>query len=90
MQVHETVEQPSNYARSVPANGLQNEGAVDSYRDDQETQSVHAIQYEDCWKLHLDAVNPRYDPVGHAIKDATLETALALTFIAMFAYKNYV
>lgn len=48
------------------------EGAVKSYRDmEASTESLHIHEFSDHWELHVDAFNPHYYPVRHAVADAS-------------------
>lgn len=47
--------------------------AVGSYRDmEAPTDSVHVHEFHDHWELHIDAFNPHYYPIKHAVADASL------------------
>lgn len=81
-------ELPERFVSHVPANELQNDGAISSYRDDREEKSTHVIEYDDYWQLHLDEVNPRFDAAGHLVKDAPVETTLLLLFAIFYLYEN--
>jgi hypothetical protein len=72
IQKTELPELPERFDDYLPANGMQNDGAIGSYRDGCE----HVIEYEDHWKYHIDDVDPEEDPIGHAITDAPEDVAL--------------
>ncbi|WP_135852598.1 hypothetical protein [Halorussus salinus] len=84
----EVPELPEYFEEHAPANELQEDGALRSYRDDEPEDSVHVIEYEDCWKVHLDDHNPRHRPVKHLVEDAPLEAA-GLVFVAALLLNRY-
>lgn len=85
----EVAELPPRFATHVPANELQNDGAIGSYRDDRESDSVHAIEYEDHWRIHIDSANPRFDhkKIDHLIEDASVSSLVFLCF-AFLIFSN--
>jgi len=46
-------------------------GAQAVYREDRPVDSVQVRVYRDRVTLQLDRYNPKYNPVGHAVADAT-------------------
>lgn len=81
-------ELPEYFEEYAPANELQEDGALRSYRDDEPENSVHVIEYEDCWKAHLDDHNPKHRPVKHLVEDAPLE-ALGLVVVTALILNRY-
>jgi hypothetical protein len=71
---------PERFEESYPANEMQEPGATASYRDNKPINSVHIIEYEDHWSLHIDDYNPRHNLVKHLVDDAPLATATAVLF----------
>jgi len=69
-------ELPPRFEESYPANAMQDDGAVASYRSTDENDVVHIIEFEDYWELHLDEFNPRHDPLKHLLNDAPGEALL--------------
>lgn len=80
-------ELPEHFEEAYPANEMQNDGAVASYRDDRERNSLHVIEYEDKWTVHVDEHNPKHAPVKHLTQDAPTEGALLALLAAGVLYK---
>jgi len=81
-------ELPDHFEESYPANAMQNEGAIGSHRDDRERNSLHVIEYEDKWEVHIDEHNPKYAPLKHLMQDAPGEFIL-LVLVVVVAYKKH-
>lgn len=78
---------PDYFEEHYPANEMQNDGAIASYRDNRERNSLHVIEYEDHWTVHVDDHNPKYAPVKHLTQDAPAEGALLAIAAAGILYK---
>jgi hypothetical protein len=60
---------------------LPRDKAIQTYRDDRVTNSIHLVEYPNRWEIHEDTINPEHGPkhaVLHAIADAPEETAETL------------
>lgn len=67
---------PSRFTPTAMA--LPRDEAIQSYRDDRVTNSIHLVEYPNHWEIHEDTINPEHGPkhaVLHAIADAPEETA---------------
>ena len=45
-------------------------GAIRQYRDRRRRDSLHVLEYEDRFEVHLERFNPIYHPIEHLIYDA--------------------
>lgn len=53
-------------------------GAQSVYREDTPGEHFHIREYSDRWTIELDRSNPHYQPISHALTDASEYTALAV------------
>ena len=62
-------------------------GALEQYRDNNKSKSVHLRVYGDYLEAHLDEKNPIYKPIEHLVKDApdSLLKTIGLSSLALFA-----
>lgn len=81
---------PSRFKEYYPANGMQDEDAQASYRDNRKEDSVHVIEYSDHWEIHIDAANPRHKDkqLEHLMNDAPATLVLLVAVIVLFYYYN--
>lgn len=62
-------------------------GARAVYREDTRGEHFHIREYDDRWTIELDRSNPHYEPVTHALTDASEYTALvAVVAIALATF----
>lgn len=69
-------ELPRRFEESYPANAMWRVGSVASYRSTRKGETVHIIEFEDHWELHLDDFNPIHDPWKHLLYDTRREVAV--------------
>lgn len=81
---------PPRFEEHYPANGMQDNGAQASYRDDRKEDSVHVIEYPDYWEIHIDDANPRFQDkqLDHLVNDAPAILILLVVVILLFYYYN--
>lgn len=60
-------------------------GAQSVYREDTRGEHFHIREYADRWTIELDRSNPHYEPVAHALTDASEYTALAVALAIALA-----
>jgi len=69
---------PPRYSEVQISSHLLDADAIRAYRDNRPSQSIHVIEYEDRWELHVDELNPKYDALGHLQRDAPFLFCLGL------------
>lgn len=81
---------PARFEEHYPANGMQDDGAQASYRDDRKKDSVHVIEYPEYWELHLDDANPRFQDkqLDHLVNDAPATLVMLVAVIILFYHYN--
>lgn len=55
-------------------------GALRQFRG---TQGSHILEYKNEWVLHIDKIDPRFDPIGHLVNDAPYVLVLGSLLVAL-------
>ncbi|MFA9516595.1 hypothetical protein ACERIT_05165 [Halopenitus sp. H-Gu1] len=81
---------PARFKEHYPANGMQDENAQASYRDDRKEDSTHVIEYSDQWEIHIDDSNPRFPDqrFDHLVNDAPVTLVLLVAVIVLSYHYN--
>lgn len=69
---------PPRYTEVGISTHLLDGDAIRAYRDNRPRQSVHVIEYSERWDLHVDAIHPGHDALGHLRADAPFLYGLGL------------